>query len=88
MTRLRVRVENYPTPTTQWHESTGVQATLIEGTGAEAEATAEVQVVKRGPDLVVVIAGLYGYTVNDRGHLVVHVSPTHGQGSGMDTSPG
>jgi hypothetical protein len=48
-------------------------------------ATAEVQVAKVGTDLVVVCAGLYGYAVNDRGHLVVSIGPTPGKASGPET---
>jgi len=87
VTRMRTRVENYPTPTTQWHDSTGVQVTLLEGSGTEEEATAEVQVARRGTDLAIVVAGLFGYTVNDRGHLVIHVSPSRGKASGSEDDP-
>ena len=87
MTRMRTRVDNWPSRPTHWHDSQGVQVTLLEGTEGEEEATAEVQVARRGPDMVVVVAGLFGHTVNDRGHLVIHVSPSMAKASGPEDDP-
>ena len=84
MTRMRTRVDNWPSRPTSWHTAQAVQVVLMEGPDGEEVATAEVQVAKRGTDMAIVVAGLYGYTVNDRGHLVIHVSPSVGHASGPE----
>jgi len=62
------------------HSAQGVRVVLRDG-----EDVAEVQVAKVGSDIVVVAAGLWGHTVNDRGHLLVSVAPTPGKHSGPES---
>ena len=71
---------------------------MIDGTPADAEAlravltdgdqTAEVQIARVGRELIVVVAGLYGSTINDRGHLLVSVATTPGSSSGPEPPEG
>lgn len=74
MSGLRIIIDGTPA------QSRGARIVLEDGHG-----TAEVQVAHVGREIVVVVAGLYGSAINDRGHLLITVAPTPGSASGPDT---
>jgi hypothetical protein len=78
MSELRVNVTQGPGPGTWFGDARDARAILDDGDGQ----VAEVQLARMGGDLVVIVAGLWGHTVNDRGHLIVTVAPTPGKSSG------
>lgn len=66
---FQVYVDGTPQP---HHSTQGVRVVLSYATGE----VCEVQVAKAGADLVVAIAGDFAHRVDERGNLIVSVSPS------------